>query len=465
MQSAEERAFYGALSAEWTLARGGKLPPVARQAIPAGPGARAGAGRGGAARGRRRRCRRRPRRSGARDGRRARRGAARPGRPLSRGGARSRRRRPPSGPTAAKLDPFAPPSLPGRLRDAARADDRTALGDARRAGGRGRCPVDGAGPLARGAREPQPATGSAPPALREGLAPVTWRRRAIASIRRRRPARRWTRASLDRLRAGITGAAGVAMLSWIEAGNLARRGELAGALAMMERAIAENPDAIPLGLLAQQIAADSTDAGVRATAFDLWLRSDPGRRAEAALALAAAREAASSEDPTGGARRAPDGDRGRAGLGAVLVGGGGGRAGGAARRRGRDADLRRRDVGPERAGARAAACALSHLGLADPTRAFDDLQARLNESRSDDAGAPLRARGARAARGARRQHGRARRRCWPTAADAADPDRAASLAPRRAGLVDAAADAKARARRARRGAGGGARRSRPRSRC
>ena len=35
--SADERAFYGALSAEWTLARSGRLPAVAREAIPAGP--------------------------------------------------------------------------------------------------------------------------------------------------------------------------------------------------------------------------------------------------------------------------------------------------------------------------------------------------------------------------------------------------------------------------------------------
>src|SRR4029077_11490757 len=37
VQAADERAQYGALSAEWTLARGGRLPPVARQAIPVGP--------------------------------------------------------------------------------------------------------------------------------------------------------------------------------------------------------------------------------------------------------------------------------------------------------------------------------------------------------------------------------------------------------------------------------------------
>ncbi len=35
--TAEERAFYGALSAEWTLARRGALPAVAMDAIPAGP--------------------------------------------------------------------------------------------------------------------------------------------------------------------------------------------------------------------------------------------------------------------------------------------------------------------------------------------------------------------------------------------------------------------------------------------
>ena len=35
--SPDERAFYGALSAEWTLARSGRLPAVAREAIPAGP--------------------------------------------------------------------------------------------------------------------------------------------------------------------------------------------------------------------------------------------------------------------------------------------------------------------------------------------------------------------------------------------------------------------------------------------
>src|SRR5262249_6903124 len=126
MQGADERAYYGALSAEWTLARGGKLPPVARQAIAAGPGRalaqaeealRAGAAgdlAAGPAEARRRlggalgaslfehaaRCR-----EVVRD----------------RAGAISARAE------AAKLDPYAAPAIPARLRDAARADDRAAL--------------------------------------------------------------------------------------------------------------------------------------------------------------------------------------------------------------------------------------------------------------------------------------------------------------------------------------------------
>ena len=54
-------------------------------------------------------------------------------------------------------------------------------------------------------------------------------------------------ASLELLRAGVTVPAGTAILTWIEAGNLARRGDAAAALALIGHAIAENPDAIPLG--------------------------------------------------------------------------------------------------------------------------------------------------------------------------------------------------------------------------
>ncbi len=154
MESADERATYGATTAEWTLARGGKLPPVARQAIPAGPAralaqaeealrvgapgdvanALADAGRavggalGAALLDQAARCR-----EAARD----------------RVAAASERAE------AVKLDPDAPPSLPARLRDAARADERKVqplLDERRRRAGRRA--VDRARALERGGRDP-----------------------------------------------------------------------------------------------------------------------------------------------------------------------------------------------------------------------------------------------------------------------------------------------------------------------
>jgi hypothetical protein len=97
--------------------------------------------------------------------------------------------------------------------------------------------------------------------------------------------------SLDRLRAGATTAIAVANLAWIEASDLLRRGEQAAAGALLARALQTQPDAVPLGLLAEALAAGSPDGAVRAAALDLWLRSDPARRAEAALALADALDA------------------------------------------------------------------------------------------------------------------------------------------------------------------------------
>ena len=282
--------------------------------------------------------------------------------------------------------------------------------------------------------------------LREGLAPVT---AAAARDRIDQEAAAGApldAASLERLRAGITGAAGVAVLSWIEAGNLARRGEIAGALALMGRAIAENPDAIPLGLLAQQIAADSTDAGVRATAFDLWLRSDPGRRAEAALALAAARQAASGgEDPLaarGALQTAIEAAPGSALFWSVAA---------ADARAGRQADaaatlaVRRRHVGAERARARAARLRAVAPVARRSGAAFEDLRARLAAS---PATPPTRAfeLEARARLAERAGDPGALASMLAAAAGAADPDRAASLAPRRADLVDAAVDIQGRAR-------------------
>ncbi len=445
MQAADDRGFYGALSAEWTLARGGKLPPIARQAIPAGPAralaqaeealragatgdlaaalAEAGRGTGGALGAalleHAARCR-----EVARD---------RPGAAAERA-------------EAAKLDPYAPTSMAARLRDAARADDRAALPllDEISSGPEGVLSMA----LARWSAALASRSGDKKRAavLREGLAPVT---AAAARDRIDQEAAAGApldAASLERLRAGITGAAGVAVLSWIEAGNLARRGEIAGALALMGRAIAESADAIPLGLLAQQIAADSTDAGVRATAFDLWLRSDPGRRAEAALALAEARQAASGgEDPLaarGALQTAIEAAPGSALFWSVAA---------ADARAGRQADAAATlsygaDMwGPSALAPGLRACALSHLSLGDPGHAFEDLRARLAES---PAPPPTRSfeLEARARLAERAGDAGALASMLAAAAGAADPDRAASLAPRRADLVDAAVDRQGRAR-------------------
>jgi tetratricopeptide (TPR) repeat protein len=445
MQTADERALYGALSAEWTLARGGKLPPIARQAIPAGPAralaqaeealragangdlatalAEAGRGTGGALGAalleHAARCR-----EVARD----------------RAGAVAERAE------AAKLDPYAPPSVPARLRDAARADDRAALAllDEIAPGPEGVLSIA----LARWSAALAARIGDKKRAgaLREGLAPVT---AAAARDRIDQEAAAGApldAASLERLRAGITGPAGVAVLGGIEAGNLARRGEAAGALALLARAIAENPDAVPLGLLAQQIAADSTDAGVRATAFDLWLRSDPGRRAEAALALAAARQAASGgEDPLaarGALQTAIEAAPGSALFWSVAA---------ADARAGRQADASATLAygaemwGPSALAPGLRACARSHMALGDPGRAFADLQARLAESAEPPPTRPFELE-ARARLAERAGDAGALVSMLADASAVTDPDRAASLAPRRAGLVDPALDSKGRAR-------------------
>ena len=91
------------------------------------------------------------------------------------------------------------------------------------------------------------------------------------------------------------------------------------------------------------------------------------------------------------------------------------------------------------------ACALSHLSLGDPGHAFEDLRARLAES---PAPPPTRSfeLEARARLAERAGDAGALASMLAAAAGAADPDRAASLAPRRADLVDAAVDVQGRAR-------------------
>jgi Tfp pilus assembly protein PilF len=445
VQAADERASYGALSAEWTLARGSRLPPVARQAIPAGPAralaqaeealragapanvaaalAEAGRGIGGAL------------------------GAAlheHAGR--SREAARDRAGAVGERLEAAKLDPFATPSLSGRLRDAARADDKTALAllDELASGPEGALSM----PLARwrAALAMRLGDKKRAAALREGLAPDTATAARDRIDQEAASGAPLDPASLERLRAGITGAAGVAILGWIEAGNLARRGEVAAALALMGRAIAENADAIPLGLLAQQLAADSNDAGVRATAFDLWLRSDPGRRAEAALALAEARQAASGgEDPLaarGALQTAIEAAPGSALFWSVAA---------ADARAGRQADASATlaygaDMwGPSALAPGLRACALSHMALGDLARALADLQARSAEAGATAPAHPFEAE-ASARLAERAGDVGALVSSLAAAAAVADPDRMASLAPRRAELVDVAANSQGRAR-------------------
>ena len=445
LPSAEERAQYGALTAEWTLARSSRLPAIARQSMPQGPArflaqaeealradapgevasnlAEAGRAMGGALGAalleHAARCR-----EAARD----------------RVAAASERAE------AAKLDPYAARSLPGQLRDAARADDRAAraLLDELASGPEGVLSMA----LARWTAAVASRAGDKKHAavLREGLAPVT---AAAARDRIDQEAAAGVAldpASLQRLRAGITGAAGIAVLSWIEAGNLAHRGETNAALGVMGQVIAENPDAIPLGLLAQQIASDSKDPDAKEAAFDLWLRSDPGRRAEAALALAEARQFATSDETQlaarGALQTAIEAAPGSALFWSVAAGDA---------RAGRQADASATLAygaemwGPSALGPGLRACALAHLGLGDAARAFEGLKARLAESPdvpTDPFAVEARARLAERAGDA----GALAPMLAAAAAAAADPERAASLAPRRAALVDAAADAGGRAR-------------------
>jgi hypothetical protein len=290
--SAEERSFYGALAAEWTLARRGALPAVALEAIPAGParalavaeealrggtpgptaGAFAAAGRalGGA-----------PGAAfleqAARFAEAARDGAAAAG---HRAGARK------------LVD--APEPL-ARLREAARADARHAAGKVGEL--LAVLPPGSALALAVGrwgaalARRRGDAAGAL--ALLSSLGQTT----ALARDRidlEAAAAADLDPGSLERLRAAAVAPAASANLTWSEATDLVRRGDLAGAAALLGPALEEHADAVPLALLAEQIARATDEPGLRATALDLWLRGDPARRADAALALAATRATAGS---------------------------------------------------------------------------------------------------------------------------------------------------------------------------
>src|SRR6185437_14879443 len=227
--SPEERAFYGALAAEWTLARRGALPAVALDAIPAGP-ARALAVAEEALRG--------------------------------------------ATPTAA-----AAASPLARLREAARADARSAPAKA----------SELLGTLPPGSALAQAVSRWAARLLRRRGYPAG----ALACLSSIQAPTLTRAAGRDRLDLEVATGAG-ANLTWVEAGDLVRRGEHGAAAAVLGPAIDEQEDAVPLALLAEHIAASTGDAALRATALDLWLRGDSARRADAALALAATRAAAGS---------------------------------------------------------------------------------------------------------------------------------------------------------------------------
>ena len=293
--SAEERAFYGALSAEWTLGRRGSLPALAVDAIAAGP-ARAlavaeEALRGGA-----------PGAAAA--------AFASAGRALGGGMgaafleqaarfsvvARDEPAAAAYRTGAHKLEPAAEESPLARLREAARADTQ---GVAARVGAllaslpMGSALAQAAGRWAAAlARQRGDAAGAL--GLLAGLGATT-----AAAARDRIDLEVATQVGLDeaslaRLRASASAPAASANLTWIEAGELIHRGEHDAAATLLARAIDEHADAVPLALLAEEIAAATDDGALRAATLDLWLRGDSARRADAALALAATRDAAGS---------------------------------------------------------------------------------------------------------------------------------------------------------------------------
>ena len=304
-ETAEARAFYAALGAEWRLGRQGALSRAAREAIPAGParalalaetGLVAGATadvavalveagtalRGGvgavlleqAAR------------------------FSETGRDRARAAAQRR--------AARELDPEMAPSVFGELRDAARIDARTAarpLADlAARlpaASALARAATRAAAGLARRAGDAALAK-----SLLATLPPTTVtaaRDRVDLAIESGEPL---DPASVAALRAAAPTGADAATLAWLEAESLARQEAWPEALAVVGRAMEHTPDAVPLALIAEEISASTADTAERATAFDLWLRADPARRADAALALAEARTALADEGSALGARAA-----------------------------------------------------------------------------------------------------------------------------------------------------------------
>jgi hypothetical protein len=317
--SADERAYYGLLSAEWTLGRAGKLPAVALDGIPVGParslavaeaaivgghaveaaGALIEAGRalGGpigvalieqAARF--------SEAAGDRAAASAERAAAH---------ALASQASEPWGDSAAAETSAA---VFGRLRDASRLHERAAVqaftdiaAELPAGTGLARAVTRTAASFARRERDLTRAAtllGTLPP---DTLA--TARDRIDVALAMNAPL---DQASVARLRAGVTSAAGGAVLRWTEAGTRLAAGDVPGAATLLAEGLKAAPDALPLSFQAERLAGElgrarpddfargnrpmaSSSAEAEATAaalLALCVEADPARRAANALALA-----------------------------------------------------------------------------------------------------------------------------------------------------------------------------------
>jgi tetratricopeptide (TPR) repeat protein len=317
--SADERAYYGLLSAEWTLGRAGKLPAVALDAIPAGPAralavaeaaivgghpveaaaalieaGRALAGPIGIAL--IEQAARFSEAAGDRAAASAERAAARAlashaGEPWG-----------DSGISETSAGVF------GRLRDAARLHDRAAVqafadiaAELPAGTGLARAVTRTAASFARRERDLSRAA-----TLLATLAPdtvATARDRIDVALAMNAPL---DQASVERLRAGATSAAGGAVLRWTDAGTRVAAGDVAGAATVLVEGLTAAPDALPLSFQAERLAGEltrarpgefartgrpmtslSADAETTAAALlALCVSADPARRAANALALA-----------------------------------------------------------------------------------------------------------------------------------------------------------------------------------
>jgi hypothetical protein len=96
-------------------------------------------------------------------------------------------------------------------------------------------------------------------------------------------------------RATAPSAAVAASLAAAEATSLARAGDAGGALDVLAGAVARIADALPLGLVAEELARGAASPATRVRALEVWLGADAARRAAAALALESALDAAGAE--------------------------------------------------------------------------------------------------------------------------------------------------------------------------